>query len=51
MIFFLISKKRVFQAFVAPWADGRNRISPRHAFDISSSNAIFYDILSIRLGR
>ena len=51
MTFFLISKKGVFQAFAAPWADGAVRTSPSHAFDTYLSNAAFYDILSMRLGR
>ena len=44
-------QKRVFQAFAAPWADGWVRTSPSHAFDTYLSNAAFYDILSMRLGR
>ena len=44
-------QKGVFQAFAAPWADGWIRASPSHAFDIYLSNAIFYDILSMRFGR
>ena len=44
-------QKGVFQAFAAPWADGWDRASPSHAFDTCLSNAAFYDILSMRLGR
>ena len=44
-------QKTVFQAFAAPWADGWVRASPSHAFDTYLSNAAFYDILSMRLGR
>ena len=36
-------KKRVFQTFAAPWADGWIRASPNHAFDTCLSNAAFYD--------
>ena len=41
-------QKRVFQAFAA---DRWVRTSPNHAFDTCLSNAAFYDILSMRLGR
>ena len=44
-------QKRVFQAFAAPWADRWDRASPSHAFDTYLSNAAFYDILTMRLGR
>ena len=44
-------QKRVLQAFAAPWADGWVRAAPSCAFDTYLSNATFYDILSMRLGR
>ena len=44
-------QKRVSQAFAAPWADGWVRASPSHAVDTCLSNAAFFDILSMRLGR
>ena len=44
-------QKRIFQAFAAPWADGWVRTSRSHAFDISLSNAAFYNILSMRFGK
>ena len=43
-------QKRVFQAFIALWADGRIRVIPIYAFDIYLSKAIFY-VLAMRLGR
>ena len=51
MSFFLISKKGSSKLFAAPWADGWIRAAPNHAFDIYLSNAVFFDILSMRLGR